>query len=68
MLQFYRAHANRSELYSILGQLAKNKSYKIDDAENAEAPKRRTMINVAVAVGAAGAGFAAGRAIGKRLT
>ena len=68
MLQFYRAHANRSELYSILGQLAKNKSYKIDDAENAEAPKRRTMRNVAVAVGAAGAGVAAGRAIGKRLT
>lgn len=67
MLQFYRAHAPRSELYSILGQLAKTKGYKIKDATNAEQPRGRTAMNVAVAVGAFGAGAVAGRAIGRKL-
>lgn len=67
MLQFYRAHARRSELYSILGQLAKNKSYKIDDAKNAEQPRGRTMRNIAIGTAAAGVGAVAGRAIGKGL-
>jgi hypothetical protein len=63
MLQFYRANARRSELYSMLGQLAKNKGYKIDGAGNAENKKSSTMAKV----GAAAAGFAAGAYAGRRF-
>ena len=63
MLQFYRANARRSELYSMLGQLAKNKGYKIDDAANAENKTSKTMAKV----GAAAAGFAAGAYAGRRF-
>jgi len=70
LLQFYRTHARRSELFGFLQDLARTKKLEIRNAHNAEKPKSKTAqtIATAAALGAAGyAGFQAGRALGKGL-
>jgi hypothetical protein len=65
LLQFYRTNAIRSELYTILSAYAKAKDLELKNVKNAEKPSKLAKLAAvsAVAVG----GFAAGRAIGKRL-
>lgn len=70
LLQFYRTHARRSELFGFLQDLARTKKLEIRNAHNAEKPKSKSMqtIATAAALGAAGyAGFQVGRSIGKGL-
>ena len=70
LLQFYRTHARRSELFGFLQDYARTKKLEIRNAHNAEKPKSKTMQTVATAaaMGAAGyAGFQVGRSIGKSL-
>ena len=70
LLQFYRTHARRSELFGFLQDYARTKKLEIRNAHNAEKPKSKSMQTVATAaaMGAAGyAGFQVGRSIGKSL-
>lgn len=70
LLQFYRTHARRSELFGFLQDYARTKKLEIRNAHNAEKPKSKSMqtIATAAAMGAAGyAGFQVGRSIGKSL-
>jgi len=70
LLQFYRAHARRSELFAFLEDLARTKKLEIQNANNAEVPQSKTLDTIAkaAALGAAGyAGFHAGRALGRSL-
>lgn len=65
LLQFYRTKAIRSELYNILSSYAKEKNLELKNVRNAEKPSKLAKVAAvgAVAIG----GFAAGRALGKRL-
>jgi hypothetical protein len=70
LLQFYRTHARRSELFGFLEDLARTKKLEIQNANNAEVPQSKSLgtIAKAAALGAAGyAGFHAGRALGRSL-
>ena len=70
ILQFYRTHARRSELFGFLSDLARSKKLEIRNANNAEQPKSKTTATIAkaAALGAAGyAGFQIGRSIGRKL-
>lgn len=70
IMQFYKAHARRSELFKVLQSYARNKKLEIRNANNAEKPKSTAIDTIAktAAIGAAGyGGFAAGRAIGRGL-
>lgn len=70
LLQFYRTHARRSELFGFLQDYARTKKLEIRNAHNAEKPKSKTAQTVATAaaLGAAGyAGFQAGRALGNKI-
>lgn len=70
LLQFYRTHARRSELFGFLQDYARTKQLEIRNANNAETPMSKTSgtIAKAAALGAAGyAGFQLGRRIGKGL-
>lgn len=70
LMQFYRAHARRSELFAFLEDYARTNKLQIRNANNAEVPKSKTTrtIATAAALGAVGyAGFAAGRSIGRNL-
>jgi|TARA_B110000977_G_scaffold191799_2_gene264445 hypothetical protein len=70
LLQFYRTHARRSELFGFLQDYARTKKLEIRNAHNAEKPKSKSMNTIAqaAALGAAGyAGFQVGRSIGKGL-
>lgn len=70
LLQFYRTHARRSELFTFLQDYARTKKLEIRNAHNAEKPVSKTAASVAAAaaLGAAGyAGFQAGRSFGRSL-
>lgn len=70
LLQFYRTHARRSELFTFLQDYARSKKLEIRNANNAEQPMSKTAKSVAAAaaLGAAGyAGFQAGRSFGRSL-
>lgn len=70
ILQFYRARARRSELYNVMLDLSKEKNYLIKNATDAEKPADRGLSSaskLALLGGSAVAGFAAGRALGKKL-
>lgn len=70
LIQFYRTHARRSELFAFLQDYARTKKLEIRNAHNAEKPKSKTTKTIAqaAALGAIGyAGFAAGRSIGRGL-
>lgn len=70
LLQFYRTHARRSELFGFLQDFARTQKLEIRNAHNAEKPKSKTAATIATAaaLGAAGyAGFQAGRRLGRGL-
>ena len=64
LLQFYRTHARRSELFGFLQDLARTRKLEIRNANNAEKPRSVTAKTVAAAA-ALGAGAYAGWAMGK---
>ena len=70
MLQFFRAKALRSELYTYIRDMSRTQGLEIKGAGNAEDPKARgvdTLKSVAANVAVAAGGFAAGRAFGRRI-
>jgi len=70
LLQFYRTHARRSELFGFLKDLARTRKLEIRNANNAEKPRSITAKTAAAAaaMGAgAYAGYAAGNALGRWL-
>jgi hypothetical protein len=64
LLQFYRTHARRSELFGFLKDLARTRKLEIRNANNAEKPRSVTSKTVAAAA-ALGAGAYAGWQLGK---
>lgn len=68
MMQFFRAKALRSELYSYIRDMARSQGLQAKNAHNAETPKMRgadTLAKMAVIGGAAVGGYALGKSIGK---
>jgi len=64
LLQFYRMHARRGEIFSMISSLAKSNHLELDSAKNAEISN---TTKAAVAATAAIAGYKAGRSFGKWL-
>lgn len=68
MLQFFRVHALRSELYSYLRDLSRSQGLEVKNAHNAETPKMRgsdTMAKLATAAAAATAGYYLGKSLAR---
>ena len=68
MMQFFRAKALRSELYSYIRDMARSQGLEAKNAHNAETPKMRgsdTLAKMATLGAAAVGGFAVGKQIGK---
>lgn len=70
LLQFYRAHARKSEMFQLLTKLSKEKGYKISDAADAEHKTDRSMSaasKLALLGASAAASYYVGNKIGKSL-
>lgn len=70
LLQFYRAHARRSEMYQLLLDLSKKKGYKVSDAADAENKDNRSIgtgAKLALLGATAAASYYAGNRLGKSL-
>jgi hypothetical protein len=69
MIQFYRTHAIRSELYEPFKRYANSGGYVLQNIDNAETATISKRIAAKAAIGAAAfaGGFIAGRALGKSL-
>tara|TARA_B100000035_G_scaffold245558_1_gene214179 strand:+ start:1335 stop:2177 length:843 start_codon:yes stop_codon:yes gene_type:complete len=72
MMQFFRAKALRSELYSYIRDMSRSQGLEARNAHNAEgSPKMRgadTLAKLAVAGGAIAGGYALGKSIGSGAT
>ena len=72
MMQFFRAKALRSELYSYIRDMSRSQGLEARNAHNAEgAPKMRgadTLAKIAMATGAVAGGYALGKSIGSNAT
>jgi len=71
MLQYYRTNALRSELYSVIRDIARSQGLEIKNAHNAEKPKVQgsdTLSRIATMAAGAYGGFQLGRAIGKSFS
>jgi len=72
MMQFFRAKALRSELYSYIRDLSRSQGLEAKNAHNAEgSPKMRgsdTLAKLAIAGGAIAGGFALGQSLAKGAT
>ena len=71
MLQYFRVHALRSELYSYIRDLSRSQGLEMKNAHNAEgSPKMRgadTIAKLAMAGGAVVGGYALGKAMTRGL-
>lgn len=70
IIQFYKSHAPRSELYFLISKLSKHNGWVISDASDAEQKKSRSIsasTKLAVIGGVAGLGYHAGKHFGKSL-
>ena len=72
MMQFFRAKALRSELYSYIRDMSRSQGLEARNAHNAEgSPRMRgadTLSKIAIATGAVIGGYALGKSLGKGLT
>lgn len=70
IIQFYRAHAPKAELFYFIKQLAARQKLEIKDAANPEIPsskKASALAKTAAAVASGYAGYSVGKNIGKGL-
>lgn len=72
MMQFFRAKALRSELYSYIRDMSRSQGLEAKNAHNAEQqPRMRgsdTLAKIAMATGAIAGGYALGKSIGSGIS